>query len=55
VRAVRILVDVLLALILIAVGSPWIAAIAYLWPRIPRDGALPRSAGELLRQRYLVR
>jgi len=44
-----------LALIVLASCSPWLVGIAVLWRRIPRDGALPQSAGELMRQRLSVR
>jgi hypothetical protein len=39
---------VLLALLF---ASPWIAAIAWLWSRRPRDGSLPPSMAEQARKR----
>ena len=38
-------------LIALAAGAPWLAGIAYYWRRLPRDGTVPPSFGELLRQR----
>jgi hypothetical protein len=32
-------------------GAPWIAGIAYFWRRTPRDGAIPMSIGDQVRQR----
>jgi hypothetical protein len=32
-------------------GSPWLAASIYLWRRLPRDGFVPPSMGELARKR----
>jgi len=39
----------------IAICTPWIAGIAWMWPRLPKDGFVPHSAGELARQRLRVR
>jgi hypothetical protein len=39
----------------IAICTPWIAGIAWMWPRRPKDGYVPQSAGELARQRLQVR
>jgi hypothetical protein len=41
--------------ILLAVlfGSPWIAATAYYWRKLPRDAAATPSMGEQLRNRLL--
>jgi hypothetical protein len=32
-------------------GAPWIVGIVYYWRRIPRDGSIPPSLGERVRQR----
>jgi hypothetical protein len=34
-------------------ASPWIAAVALLWPRLDRNGAVPPSMGELARRRWI--
>jgi hypothetical protein len=36
----------------LAVSLPWLAAIGWLWPKLPRDGAVPPSYGELVRKRH---
>jgi hypothetical protein len=38
-------------LLALLAGSPWIAAIVWVWRRRPRDGAIPPSIGERARQR----
>ena len=40
-------------LLLPVVCSPWIVGIVWAWRQIPRDGAIPVSLGELLRQKLL--
>ena len=32
-------------------GAPWIVAIAWLWSKRPRDGAVPPSLAETARKR----
>jgi hypothetical protein len=39
----------------IAICAPWIVGIAWTWARLPKDGWIPQSAGELARQRLEVR
>ena len=41
--------------IVAAAGLPWIVGIAYYWRRRPRDGEMPTSWGEYLRERMTVR
>ncbi len=36
----------------IILGSPWIVASIWLWRRLPRDGFVPPSMGELARKRF---
>jgi hypothetical protein len=36
----------------VSVCLPWLAAIGWLWPKLPRDGAVTPSYGELLRRRH---
>jgi len=41
--------------IVLLFGSPWIVGIAYYWHCRPRDGSLPPSFGEHVRQRLNIR
>jgi hypothetical protein len=38
-------------LLLIVFGAPWLAAIAWLWSKRPRDGTVPPSMAEAARKR----
>jgi hypothetical protein len=35
----------------IAIATPWLAGIAWMWARLPKDGFIPQSAGEHARAR----
>jgi hypothetical protein len=35
----------------IAITTPWLAGIAWIWARLPKDGFVPQSAGERARAR----
>jgi hypothetical protein len=35
----------------IAITTPWLVGIAYMWARLPKDGFVPQSAGEQARAR----
>jgi len=37
--------------VVLVVGAPWVAAIAYYWPKVRRDGYVPPSLGEVVRER----
>ena len=41
--------------IILAVGAPWIAAIVYYWPKVRRDGYVPPSLAEVVRDRLWSR
>jgi hypothetical protein len=30
----------------IAIATPWLAGIVWMWARLPKDGFIPQSAGE---------
>jgi hypothetical protein len=32
-------------------GAPWLAGIAYYWPRVRRDGHVPPSLAETVKER----
>jgi hypothetical protein len=42
-------------LIPLAFVAPWLAATAWVWTRLPRDGFVPPSMGEVLRRRMSTR
>jgi hypothetical protein len=44
-----------LCVIVVIAGAPWIVGIAYYWHKRPRDGSVPPSFGEYLRQLMMFR
>jgi hypothetical protein len=44
----------MVVVIVLAAGAPWIVAIAYFGRKLRRDGYVPPSLGELLRERMRV-
>jgi hypothetical protein len=39
------------AVIILAAGAPWIVAIAYYWPKVRRDGYVPPSLAQIIKER----